>query len=304
MFDMFNEDNASTLNSSYESNNEKSTVLSNNPVFNEKLFVISVGGSVFIKDEINSNNIRNFCELINKLNQNGFRFVLVIGGGKTARKYVDVFEELGANNYEKDQIGIQTTKLNAMLFSKNIKNSKLIDSIGEIEDINKNYIVGGQVPGQTTDAVGALIAEKLNVGFINLSNVDGIYDFDPKENENAYFFEELSFEDMQLLLSEKKLVPGQNLFVDKHAADILTRSKIKSAFLNGNHLENFENYLMGNSFRGTIVDDIENVILKEDYKEIIQEEIKPKKVIKKRKRKSSSKTIDPSEIDMWNILWI
>jgi uridylate kinase len=269
MFDMFNEDKPTT---SYSSSSDGYSANSNSFSSNsgqlqysaDKLFVISAGGSVFIKEDINTAKIKQFCELINKFNAQGYKFVVVIGGGKTARAYQEVIKEMGANNFELDTIGINATRLNAMLFLNGIKNAypKVVEKFSELKIIINNYtpILGGMNEGQTTDAVAALAAELLGGKFINLSNVDGIYDSDPRVDSDAVLFEKLSFNDVNFLLREKELVPGQNLFLDKQAASILTRSKIPSAFLSGEHLGDLENYLLGNSFRGTIVDNIDDVI--------------------------------------------
>jgi uridylate kinase len=269
MFDMFNEDKPTT---SYSSSSDGYSANSNSFSSNsgqlqystDKLFVISAGGSVFIKEDINTAKIKQFCELINKFNAQDYKFVVVIGGGKTARAYQEVIKEMGANNFELDTIGINATRLNAMLFLNGIKNAypKVVEKFSELKIIINNYtpILGGMNEGQTTDAVAALAAELLGGKFINLSNVDGIYDSDPRVDSDAVLFEKLSFNDLNFLLREKELVPGQNLFLDKQAASILTRSKIPSAFLSGEHLGDLENYLLGNSFRGTIVDNIDDVI--------------------------------------------
>ncbi len=270
MFDMFNENNSSTydaensLNDSSVDNTSNSNLNINN--LNKKGFVISVGGSFFISEDILVNKIIDFCNSINELS-NEFNFVLVIGGGRTARNYQSAARELGANNFELDTIGINATRLNAMLFFNKIKNANnfVLTDVREARRIignGKVPIFGGLSEGQTTDAVASLIAEYLGFEFVNLSNVDGIFDNDPSVNENAILFKELSFNDMNFLLREKLLIPGQHLFIDQQAALILSRSKIKSYFLNGNHLENFKNCLRGYDYKGTLVNDVADVINK------------------------------------------
>ena len=229
MFDMFNEDkptpsyssDSSDYSSSSGSYSSSSSIM---PYSVDKLFVISAGGSVFIKEDINTAKIKQFCELINKFNMQGYKFVVVIGGGKTARAYQEVIKEMGASNFELDTIGINATRLNAMLFLNGIRNAypKVVDNLSELKIIINNYtpILGGMSEGQTTDAVAALAAEVLGGKFINLSNVDGIYDSDPRVDSDAVLFEKLSFNDVNFLLREKELVPGQNLFLDKQAASI------------------------------------------------------------------------------------
>lgn len=267
MFDMFDESNSSNLGSSNESyNNDSSSSSSYNS--SKKGFVISVGGSFFVSETILVDKIIDFCNSINEMS-NEFNFVLVIGGGRTARNYQDAARTLGANNFELDTIGINSTRLNALLFLNklnNANNSVLLNvrDAKKIIEKGKIPVFGGLSEGQTSDAVAALICEYLGFEFINLSNVDGVFDRDPNEFEDATLFRELSFNDMQFLLREKLIEPGQNLFVDMQAALILSRSKIKSYFLNGNHLENFKNCLKNYDFKGTIVSDIDDVIEKEN----------------------------------------
>jgi len=267
MFDMFNEENkdatySGSTSSSSDSNSEANNVTRN--IHNGRGFVISVGGSVFIGDKPLTEKISNFCYLLNELS-NEFRFILVVGGGATARNYQASAKELGANNFELDSIGIMSTRLNAMLFSQKLEKADKnihtnFDSVKESVDEGRIPIFGGMSEGQTTDAVGALLAEKLNFEFINLSNVDGIYSDDPNENQDATMFKELSFNDMIFLLREKLLIPGQHIFVDPQAASIISRSKINSYFLNGDHLENFKNCLRNNDYKGTIVHEMTDVI--------------------------------------------
>ncbi len=295
---MFNEDSTSSYSSQDNSENSSTNYSSNN---GKKGFVISVGGSVFFREKPLVQKIMDFCNIINELSPE-FDFVLVAGGGLPTREYIEAGKELGANNFDLDLVGISVTRTNAKLLSLGLKNpSEVLEKISDaklILDQGKIPVFGGIIPGFTTDAVSALIAEKLGFDFINLSNVDGIYDSDPNENEDAFFFKELSYNDMKLLLQDFSSKPGQNVFLDIPASIILTRSRIRSFFLNGNHLENLKNCLRGYDFKGTIVHDIEDVI----EKEIIPEE-KPKKkkvkkkTIKKKKYKTEDDTIDPHEID-------
>jgi uridylate kinase len=289
MFDIFNSENASRSATDSSTNYHSDS---------DRVFVISAGGSVFIGEKPMTEKIISFTETINRLKDRGNKFVVVVGGGKTARLYQEAAKDLDATNFDLDTIGIKTTQLNAFLVSLKINDSSLVnsfeDAIKEFEN-GKIPVLGGLSEGQTTDAIGALLAEKLEGIFINVSNVDGIFDKDPNEFDDAHFFEKLSFNDMNFLLREKELLPGQNLFVDKQAASILTRSKIKSVFLNGNHLENFENFVSGNLFKGTVVEDIEDVIEKEEVKKTEEKENDVDNLDKE--NSDSNNEINPNEIN-------
>jgi uridylate kinase len=318
MFDMFDEENTKNSennysnSSSYDDSNSNDSAYSSNASYSnsvneesnikKKGFVISVGGSVFIGEKPYIEKIIDFCNVINELS-NEFNIVLVVGGGKTARNYIECAKELGANNFEQDSLGIAISRVNAMLFTYNIRKAKktvctnfrtVCDAIEE----KKIPIFGGMFEGQTTDAVSALLAEKLGFDFVNLSNVDGVYDSDPNKNDNAKLFNELSFNDMNLLLQGIKSKPGQNIFVDLQAANIITRSKIISFFVNGDNLENFKDCLLGNNFVGTIVHNINNIIKNPvKKKRKITRKFSASDLRKPRKVSKDDDVIDPKQID-------
>jgi len=86
-----------------------------------------------------------------------------------------------------------------------------------------------------------------------LSNVDGIYSADPAKEAHARMFKELSHVKMLSLLKAQASKPGAHVFVDAHAANILTRSRIRGFFINGNDFDNFKNVVRGLEFKGTVV---------------------------------------------------
>ena len=60
----------------------------------------------------------------------------------------------------------------------------------------KIVVMGGITPGQTTDAVAAVLAERVGASvFINVTSVDGIYSADPKKDRKAQRFETLTPEE-------------------------------------------------------------------------------------------------------------
>jgi uridylate kinase len=223
-----------------------------------KTFVLSVGGSVFFNEKLRAPEIAKFCEVINELIREGYRFVIVCGGGRVARVYQAGAKALGANNFELDEIGIAVCRANALFFTHGIENAwkEVLTDPKQAKTVlllNKTPIFGGVIPGQTTDAVGALIAELLDAEFINVSNVDGIYSADPNKEPNAKMYKELSHVRMVALLKAEASKPGGHSFVDAHAAGVLARSKIKSFFINGNDFENLKSLVRGQEFKGTIV---------------------------------------------------
>ena len=269
MFEMFenwseqNKEAASSPSSSSSTTSYSSSSYSSNDsaigdFSSRKTMVLSVGGSVFFQERPKTTAIAKFCETINSLVNEGYAFVIVVGGGKPARTYQAAAKSLGANNFELDEVGIATTKLNALLFTYNIDRAWK-DVLNEIKFARKALSFGripifsGTVSGQTTDAVAASIAEYLNCDFINLSNVDGIYASDPNKVQSTKMFDDLTHTKMVSLLKAIASKPGAHTFVDLQAASILSRSKIRSFFINGADLENFKSLVRGQEFKGTTV---------------------------------------------------
>ncbi len=224
----------------------------------QKTFVLSVGGSVFFNEKLRAPEIAKFCEVINELKREGYNFVLIVGGGRVARAYQAGVKALGGNNFEMDEAGIAITRANAFLFTHGIDKAwktvlsdpKDADNILRLE---RTPVYGGSIPGQTTDAVAAIIAELVGGDMINLSNVDGIFSADPAKEPNAKMYTELTHTKMISLLKAQASKPGAHTFIDPHAANMLWRSRIKGFFINGNDFENFKAVVRGQSFRGTVV---------------------------------------------------
>ena len=87
---------------------------------------------------------------------------------------------------------------------------------------------------------------------INLSNIDYVYDSDPKINSNAKKIEKISWKDYKALIP-KEWNPGLNSPFDPIASKIAEEEKMKVAILNGKNISNLEKYLNGKDFIGTVI---------------------------------------------------
>ncbi len=259
-FEMMNDDKeeetreqAPPTENMYDSSEPIETVSYGAPA---KIYVLSIGGSIVAPEKLDATFISKLSETIDRLYGNGYRFAIVVGGGKTARNYIAAAKSLGANNFELDRIGIRATRLNAAVLIQGFEKAHnqvltKIEDASEIIARGKIPVFGGLMPGFTTDAIAALLAESLNAEYINLTNVDGVYSADPKEKPNAKFFDEISYEKLLSLMKLAGSKPGQNLIIDVPTCLILKRSNIPGIVLNGTDLANFENALVGADFKGT-----------------------------------------------------
>ncbi len=266
MFDIFNTVNEEYTADEHMRNRDTSASMPPSPPgqsYSGDLFVVSIGGSLIIDENgPNPEKIRAIAEAISSLHSSGKRLVLVVGGGKTARSYVDAARTFTQNNFELDLLGIHITRANAMLVADALPNAhkEILTEIArakEIMDSGKIPIFGGLMPFFTTDSVAALLSEYLGGAFVNLTNVDGIYDSNPNENPGAKRFEKIGYGKLISLIVQSGSVPGQNVVLDLAACMILQRSKIRGVVLNGNDLNNFSNYVNGYSFTGTTIHEIE-----------------------------------------------
>ena len=281
MFDMFNQQEDSD-----SQENQESEYNSNSNVSSGDTFVLSIGGSLLVKAKPDSEMIQKISEAISELHSAGKKIVLVVGGGKTARNYVEAM--VGSNNFEKDLMGIELTRANAFLLASQISECHKevlteIPKAKEILDSGKIPVFGGLMPLFTTDAVGALLAEFLEATFVNLTNVDGVYNVDPKDYPDAKRYDELSYSSLIDLISSSGSEPGQNVVLDLACCMILKRSNIPAVVLDGTNIENLKNYVNGYSFVGTTIkENAAEEIPNEEVEELME---KPKRKTAKKKRK-------------------
>jgi len=224
------------------------------------LHVISLGGSLIVPGEIDSSFLSSFKHLINKRIENGDRFILVAGGGKTARKYQSAAAEVSEiDNEEKDWIGIHATRINAHLLRtvfKRVANPKVIkDYDHDWPEFNESVLVGaGWKPGWSTDYDAVLLAERYGADtVITLTNIDYVYSDDPNKNPDAVKYTDMSWDELEKLIGTE-WDPGLSMPFDPIASKKAKDLELKVVIMNGSQLSNLENFLDGNNeFKGTII---------------------------------------------------
>lgn len=220
--------------------------------------VISLGGSLIIPDEINVDFLNSFVLTIKEYVSRGFKFLIITGGGKLCRKYNDSLKLItNPSNEDLDWLGISSTRLNAELVRicfGDLAYKKIILDPDTILTTDKPIIVGGGwKPGNSSDlaAVHAATSVGSNI-IINLSNIDYVYDKDPKKNSDAKPFNKMSWGDFKTLFP-MEWNPGANAPFDQIAAREAEKLGYEVAILNGNNIENLKNYLDDKPFVGTVI---------------------------------------------------
>ncbi len=167
------------------------------------------------------------------------RVVVITGGGRTARKYVELGKELGVSNAWLDLLGIEASRLNALLLASLLGElaytpiPRSVDEVLQGLSTGKVVILGGLQPGQSTNAVSAMIAELVRADLlINATNVDGVYDKDPSKYPDAKPLKEVSIQQLAEMLRSQDFRPGHYELLDAVALRVIARSKIRLVFVN------------------------------------------------------------------------
>lgn len=218
--------------------------------------VISFGGSVI--GELNTEYLQKVSKLLNSFYRQ-YQLYIVVGGGKLAREYIKICRELGLNEMSLDKVGITATQLNAWVLISALKyaNPYPAQTIDDAVIFGKIYpvvVMGGAHPGQTTDSVSMLIAETTNANRVIIAtDVDGIYDNDPKKVKNAKRFKKLTFEQLGSIVSDSASYAGTNIVIDLVAVKIIQRARIPVYVVNGRDINTLKNAIINRKFNGTKV---------------------------------------------------
>ncbi|MCK9580430.1 MAG: UMP kinase [Methanoregula sp.] len=223
-----------------------------------KTVVISLGGSILIPG-LENHRIRDYVPVLKKIAKKCQLYV-VVGGGGEARRYIEVSRKMGIDEGTSDEIGILITRLNATLLIASLGNDaypKVAETHNEAKkfgESGKIVIMGGITPGQTTDAVAAVLSERVNAAvFINATSVDGIYTADPKKDPKATRFDTMTPRKLLTIVGGTGLGAGSNNVLDIVAARVVERSNIPLIVLDGSKPANLSDAILKGMFRGTIV---------------------------------------------------
>jgi len=219
-----------------------------------KTVVISLGGSLIFPDSIDVVFLKKFKEIIEKYILEN-RVVLVCGGGKLARIYQQAFHDLVGDDHEaKDWLGIGATHQNAQLvkamFEGKAYEKVLDDPHVDIETDKHIIIAAGWKPGHSTDMDAMLLAEKLGADrVINMSNVDFVYDKNPKEFADAKKLPKMTWDEFFEIVGEE-WSPGLNAPFDPVASKHAQKTGIKVCILSAD-LDNLVACMNGEEWVGT-----------------------------------------------------
>jgi uridylate kinase len=229
-----------------------------------KRIIISVGGSLVVP---NGGIATEFLNQLNifiraQLAKNSKRqFFLVIGGGATARQYIDAGRDVVGHELtheDCDWLGIHSTRLNAHLVRtvfQDIAHPYILKHYDIIRKVSEPVVVAaGWKPGWSTDYDAILLCEDYNVDMvINLSNVKQLYDKDPNKSQDAKPINKISWGDYRKMVGDE-WSPGMHTPFDPVAARKAQELGVKVVVMSGSDLKNVENYIAGKEFVGTVIE--------------------------------------------------
>ena len=227
--------------------------------------VVALGGSLLRPEEAEKRRqwLGQLRQLVVHLEGNGRKLGIVVGGGLPAREGIDLAKNIISDSYMLDEIGIAATRLNATVLQQIFLDigsdvSTIIPNTTEEASnlLAKHSIVvmGGTKPGHTTDAVAIALARDCGArNCIIATNVDYVYDKDPRRHEDAKPMFDITIDQLAEITGTEPLQPGQSAVVDPVAVGWAKSASIDIAVLDGRDISLLDNALDGKEFNGTLV---------------------------------------------------
>jgi uridylate kinase len=220
--------------------------------------VVRIGGSV-VASPVNTKLMSEYADLIKTVKSQGNEVVVVVGGGALAREFIKIAKDLGLDMQGQDEIAISCSRLFAQLFLKRLgevgcsKVAITLDDAAQCLSEEKVVVMGGLKPGITTDAVAALVAERVNADLlVKGTDQEGVYDKDPRNHADAVKLDRLSFDDLSKVFEGSVHKAGIHQIIDPEAIKVLKRHRVKLIVVSGFKPENILAAVNGEKV-GTII---------------------------------------------------
>jgi uridylate kinase len=219
--------------------------------------VVSIGGSILVPGENDAEFIGKLAKMLKEVSKE-VQLAIVCGGGKTARYYAGIAKELGGDTYAQDIIGIAATRMNAQL---------LCLALGDMPDVitgdaeetarasqpGKIVVMGGTVPGHTTDAVSAMVAASMKADrIVNGTAVDAVYTDDPRKNPDAKKIKNMTIDELGEIVYKDHGASKSSVF-DPLGVKLAKENKMDILIIDGRNLDELRNAILGKEINGTFV---------------------------------------------------
>ncbi|MCL2146035.1 MAG: UMP kinase [Methanomassiliicoccaceae archaeon] len=220
--------------------------------------VVSIGGSILIPGKDDPAYIKRLADTIKEVSEI-VQIVIVCGGGRIARYYTETGRDLGGSTYQLDMLGIGATRLNAQLLAVSLNELSSTDipltaaEAAERSTPNNIVVMGGTVPGHTTDAVAAMVAREMRADrVVNATSVEAVYSDDPKKDPSAERFSRMTIDELGDVVY-KEHGAGRSSVFDPLGIKIAKEEKIDILMVDGRNLAELKNAILGKEISGTYV---------------------------------------------------
>lgn len=225
-----------------------------------KPVVIKISGSYVQPD--NPGLVRSYANALLRLwSEKEVRPFVVVGGGRSARAYIEAGRACGAGEAHLDVLGIMVTRLNATLLAVALGSAAALPVPESLEEVmrlvndpgERIVVMGGLQPGQSTNAVSVLVAEVAGSDVvINASRVDSLYEKDPTLFPDARPIREATISEVKELLKSGRCYAGTYELFDPVSLAVAERSRITLVIVKGDDPNNVVQAVEGRAY-GSII---------------------------------------------------
>lgn len=223
--------------------------------------VLAVGGSIIAPPgEADPQALIQWTEAIKEWSQD-VQVLMVVGGGDPARRAIALARHGSTIEDDLDLVGIAATRLNGNMLLTFLKGNgidayhhvpRTVEEAAEHAGDHDVVVMGGTVPGHSTDFVAATLADAAKATrVIIVTNVDGVYTADPNKDADAKRLEHLTHEALIGIVGTTWNNAGANTVVDGPCAGFLRDHNIEACVVSGRSLANVGKAVRGQPFDGT-----------------------------------------------------
>jgi len=228
---------------------------------------ISLGGSLLTgnKDDptptLTPEPYRKYATTLKQLHNHGHQLMVVCGGGKPARHYIQVAKDLHASRTIQDTLGIKATHINALLLTAALGDAadqtRVYTRATELKHRQPGKILvgGGYKPGSSTDYRAVLLARALDSdAVINATDVPGVYDSNPRTNPDAVRLDHITHARLEKIIKKTaRQAPGEYGLFDLKAVRLAAKIEMPLIFIDGRDPDELRRAVEGGHV-GTVVE--------------------------------------------------
>ena len=228
--------------------------------------VVALGGSLLRPEEAQQRSrwFGLLRQMVVHLEGNGRRLGLVVGGGLPAREGIGLVKDLIEDRHRLDEIGIAGTRLNATVLQQLLQSigcdvapvvPNSVEQARSLMDRHNVVVMGGTVPGHTTDTVAVKLAAAVQARHcIIATNVAYVHSKDPRHHDDAEPFVSMTLDELGAITGVGvPLEPGASAVVDPMAVEAAMDASLDLAVLDGRDIARLEAAIDGQPFEGTLI---------------------------------------------------